>query len=647
MAIFRITPATSRFTNAPATDAFGLPADDTPGADTLIVDPSAFLISANLANSGHGAFLAATGAWTVTVNGSIVSQTASGIFLDAGNIGVSTITIGIEGDVRGETVGIFLGSSASVKNAGTIDTEEFGGAPIRISNGGTHTIVNSGIIGNFLNPLAAIQVVAGTSNDTVKNSGTIAGSINLSDGNDTVTNSGFVMGHVQLGSGTNVLINSGSLQHVSAFSGADTVTNSGFIGGVELGEGANRLTNSGSIGAGNLDGSSYFGGSGNDTVRNSNVMEGAVHLGNGNNTLTNSGKINGPLDSGDGNDTLFNSGTINDPTHFDDLVQLGHGDNTVVNSGTIGGGVLGGDGVDTLMNFAIVADVTKSGTIVGPISLGDGNDTVVGGGNPEFVRDGNGADIVTLGGGNDSYSALGSTGGDGTDTIRAGAGSDNYFAGLATTNCAINLDTVAHDLTGISSSAALVAANTAIGTEIGTPKDAIFGFENASTGIANDVIYGSAAGNRLDASNGNDFLAGFGGNDSLNGGNGNDDLIGGSGKDQLTGGAGSDNFHYLALSDSGITTATRDLIADFEPGIDLIDLHLIDANKTTAGDDAFNFIGNNTPFAVGAAGQLHAFWTAIGQIVEGDVNGDAKPDFSIQLQDPTHAITLASTDFSL
>jgi hypothetical protein len=44
---------------------------------------------------------------------------------------------------------------------------------------------------------------------------------------------------------------------------------------------------------------------------------------------------------------------------------------------------------------------------------------------------------------------------------------------------------------------------------------------------------------------------------------------------------------------------------------------------------------------------LHAFWTAIGQIVEGDVNGDKKPDFSIAIQDPTHAITLTSASFVL
>jgi hypothetical protein len=91
---------------------------------------------------------------------------------------------------------------------------------------------------------------------------------------------------------------------------------------------------------------------------------------------------------------------------------------------------------------------------------------------------------------------------------------------------------------------------------------------------------------------------------------------------------------------------TRDLVADFEQGSDVIDLFAIDANTLVAGDNPFTFIGTNTPFT-GSAGQLHAFWTAIGQMVEGDVNGDKKADFSIEIADPTHAITLTSTSFVL
>jgi serralysin len=121
--------------------------------------------------------------------------------------------------------------------------------------------------------------------------------------------------------------------------------------------------------------------------------------------------------------------------------------------------------------------------------------------------------------------------------------------------------------------------------------------------------------------------------------------------DQLTGGfgTGADTFHYTALSDSGITAGTRDLIADFNPSDgDKIDLSAIDANTKTPGDDAFNFVGTNIPTGFsGNPGQLHAFWNAVGQLVEGDVNGDKKADFSIEIADPTHAITLTSTSFLL
>jgi Ca2+-binding RTX toxin-like protein len=165
------------------------------------------------------------------------------------------------------------------------------------------------------------------------------------------------------------------------------------------------------------------------------------------------------------------------------------------------------------------------------------------------------------------------------------------------------------------------------------------------------VIYGTAASNVLNGWNNNDFLVGFSGNDTLNGGFGNDELVGGAGKDQLIGGpggSGADTFTCTALSDSGITAGTRDLIADFEAGIDKIDLSLIDANTKTPGDDSFNFVGINIPTGFsGNPGELHAFWSAIGQIIEGDVNGDKKADFSIEIKDPTRAITLASTDFVL
>jgi Peptidase M10 serralysin C terminal/RTX calcium-binding nonapeptide repeat (4 copies) len=513
MALFRITSSTSVFKDVldfQHPDAFNR---DTAGADTLIVDPGAYLISV----PGNGAVLAPTGAWTVNVNGSIVSLALNnfGISLEAGNTGVSTINIGVDGEVQGNSAGIFANSSANINNAGLISS------PIRaiILGVGTHTITNSGtIIGGF----ASIDGFGTSSINTVHNSGQLVGHVSLGFGNDAVTNTGTISGYVALGSGTN------------------------------------RLTN----------------------------------------------------------------------------------------SGTIVGNVYGGSGTDTVTNFVVVGDVMKSGFITDTIDLSWGNDTFSGGANTETVQDNDGADIVSLGGGNDTYIATGNifsgyTGADGIDTVRGGAGIDTYDASAATNDCQINLRTA---------SIGSVAANTATGSDIsgtaGTAQDKIFGFENANGGDGNDSIFGSAADNTLNGGNGNDLMAGFGGNDTLDGGAGNDELTGGAGKDQLTGGPGADFFDFISLSDSGVTAGTRDLIADFEQGSDTIDLSAIDANMTAAGNDPFTFIGTNTPFT-GTPGQLHAFWSAIGQIIEGDVNGDKKADFSIEIADPTHAITLTSTSFVL
>jgi Ca2+-binding RTX toxin-like protein len=150
----------------------------------------------------------------------------------------------------------------------------------------------------------------------------------------------------------------------------------------------------------------------------------------------------------------------------------------------------------------------------------------------------------------------------------------------------------------------------------------------------------------LSGGDGDDFLAGFGGSDQIDGGAGMDALYGGAGRDALTGGADADTFHFVSLTDSGTTNVVRDVITDFEAG-DRIDLSRIDANLTNgATDDAFAFIGNGVAFT-GVAGQLRAYLTTDGQIVEGDVNGDGKADFSIELLDPSHAYTLTQADFVL
>jgi hypothetical protein len=94
MVIHHITSATSRFNSI--TNAFGPPADDTVGADTLIVDTGAYLIATGM--NSDGALLPNTNGWTVVVNGMIVSTQSHGLVLGPG-AGASTVTIGAEGQV--------------------------------------------------------------------------------------------------------------------------------------------------------------------------------------------------------------------------------------------------------------------------------------------------------------------------------------------------------------------------------------------------------------------------------------------------------------------------------------------------------------------------------------------------------------------
>jgi serralysin len=94
--------------------------------------------------------------------------------------------------------------------------------------------------------------------------------------------------------------------------------------------------------------------------------------------------------------------------------------------------------------------------------------------------------------------------------------------------------------------------------------------ENAIGGTGGDRIVGNAADNHLQGGAGRDRLYGQAGADVLEGG---------PGRDLLTGGAGPDSFVFAALPAS---SAERDTIADFAPGLDNIEL----AGATFAGVSA-------------------------------------------------------------
>ncbi len=152
----------------------------------------------------------------------------------------------------------------------------------------------------------------------------------------------------------------------------------------------------------------------------------------------------------------------------------------------------------------------------------------------------------------------------------------------------------------------------------------------ASAGL-NNQAFGLGGDDTISGGRGNDKLLGGGGNDVLVGRIGNDVLYGGRGKDVMTGGDGADRFVFKTLLDSQPGRASSDVVRDFDARDDKIIVQSIDASPSLAGDQSFTFIGIEA-FS-GEAGELHVTYGKHQRltIVEGDINGDRKADFQIEL----------------
>jgi hypothetical protein len=130
------------------------------------------------------------------------------------------------------------------------------------------------------------------------------------------------------------------------------------------------------------------------------------------------------------------------------------------------------------------------------------------------------------------------------------------------------------------------------------------GVDNIKGSAYIDNIKGNHNDNHLEGGAGKDYLYGRDGDDVLKGGegadklygdNGDDVLAGGAGRDMLFGGAGADIFVFDTVEDS--TRKSRDEVADFEVGIDLIDL------------TALGFTGFDTDGSFTEAGELRIMYS--------------------------------------
>jgi serralysin len=222
----------------------------------------------------------------------------------------------------------------------------------------------------------------------------------------------------------------------------------------------------------------------------------------------------------------------------------------------------------------------------------DNNNTVNGTAGADFLPGLGGNDTVNGGAGNDKLD-----GGAGDDTLDGGADNDtaSYKGGAAVT---VSLAILTQQDTG------------------GAGLDTLSNIEN---------LIGSNFGDTLTG----DTLANV--------------LTGGLGKDILAGGDGADIFDFNLKSES-LKGVNRDVINDFSGvggDLDLINLSDIDAKKGH-GNQAFKFIGAHHFHH--KAGELHVLHKAGFLVVEGDIDGNGKADFQIEVHG---AATLLRGDFVL
>lgn len=178
-----------------------------------------------------------------------------------------------------------------------------------------------------------------------------------------------------------------------------------------------------------------------------------------------------------------------------------------------------------------------------------------------------------------------------------------------------------------------------------------------------DVLVAGSDHTHIDGKAGDDTIKGGSGKDTLIGGAGNDHIFFGLGRDKVTGGTGDDTFHFMLPPGTGKTTfgfknvssgwvssklKDPSVITDFGDGDDKIDLSSIDANKKVRGDQEFKFLGTNG-FTKHAGELIYQKVDLAGTakdktMIFGDMNGDGKADFQIEL---TGLKTLDTGDFIL
>lgn len=275
-------------------------------------------------------------------NGSIIGLGDGGIQI----VGVNAIATN-NSFVFGQLEGIGVGAGGTVFNNGTVQSNQNG---IVAKDGGGQVISNGTVAG-------AGTGVRANGSATVENSGTITGSFNavsmLSDPDQT-----------------SALLNSGTITVLSQASGNSAV----------------------------------FAGEGNDTVKNTGLIQGKVSLGEGDDVYDGrNGTVTDSVQGSSGADKL-----------------LGGDEENALNGGGGQDTLKGRDGEDDLSG-GDGGDLLHGGNGDDTLAGGGGSDTISGGQGDDNVKGGRGNDDLNGGSGDDTLS-----GADGQDVLKGGKGNDVF-----------------------------------------------------------------------------------------------------------------------------------------------------------------------------------------------------------------------------
>ncbi|MBO9559091.1 MAG: M10 family metallopeptidase C-terminal domain-containing protein [Caulobacter sp.] len=199
-------------------------------------------------------------------------------------------------------------------------------------------------------------------------------------------------------------------------------------------------------------------------------------------------------------------------------------------------------------------------------------------------------------------------GGDGADTVEGGDGNDHLYGGAGAD---VLRGGDGYDLARYDNETSAVWVDLGLGSGLaGAAGDTFSSVEGAVGSAWSDVLIGGAGANTLYGQAGNDTLRGEGGSDAL------------------YGGSGADTFVYMSVSES--SSGQGDRIWDFSLAEnDRIDLSAIDANTSTAQDDAFILVAALTGQAGQAALAYDQAHDTTSLVL--DINGDGLADFMLTI----------------